>query len=159
MLGFVDCYIYIIYGGNCVCEFEMWFEGVIYEEVVCVGGGIVFFVKVINVFFVDGFVEVLILCVDMLLVEGVIMFEIKFGYGLNIEVEFNMLCVVCRFEIVCLVWVVISYFGVYVILIEYKGCNDDYIIDVVLLGLMKVYVKGFVDVVDGFCEGIVFLMV
>lgn len=63
MLGLIDCYMYIVFGGDCVGEFEMCFNGVSYEEVVKVGGGIVSMVMVGSlVMLVNG--EIIILNVD-----------------------------------------------------------------------------------------------
>lgn len=49
MFVLIDCYMYVVFVGDCVCEFEMRFEGESYEEVVWVGGGIVLIVKVMCV--------------------------------------------------------------------------------------------------------------
>lgn len=156
MFGLVDCYMYIVFGGDCVCEFEMWLEGVLYEEIVCVGGGILFSVNVICV--VDD-VELLVcvlFCVDYLIVEGVIMLEIKLGYGLIVVDEMKMLWVVWQIGEKCVIYIKIIWLVVYVLFVEYKDDCVGYICDVVIVGMDVVYVEGLIDVVDGFCEGIVF---
>lgn len=87
MLGFVDCYMYFVYGGNCVYEFELCLKGVSYEEIVCVGGGIVLMVMVICKVSEVEFVVSVLLWFDVLIGEGVIIVEIKLGYGFDVEME------------------------------------------------------------------------
>lgn len=127
MFGLIDCYIYVVFGGDWVWEFEMCLEGVFYEEIVCVGGGIVLMVRVICEVFEEELLDVVLICVDVLIVEGVMVLEIKFGYGLDMEIELCMFCVVCWIGFVCLVIVCMMFFGVYVVLLDYKGWLDVYL--------------------------------
>lgn len=40
ILGLIDVYIYIVFGGSCEKELEMWLNGVKYIDILKVGGGI-----------------------------------------------------------------------------------------------------------------------
>lgn len=95
-------------------------------------------------------------CLNVLYVEGVIMVEIKFGYGFDCENEIKLFEVVCLLGENYLVDVKIIFLGVYVLLFEYKGCSDEYI-DLVCGEMFDCVVEvDLVDVVDVFCENVGF---
>lgn len=154
--GLVDCHTHIVYGGNRAREFEMRLEGATYEEIARAGGGIVSSVKATNALSVEGLVEAALPRLDTLISEGLTTIEIKSGYGLNIEAELKMLRAARALADLRPVRVITSYLGAHATSVEYKGRNQDYILDVVLPGLERARAEGLVDAVDGFCEGIAF---
>ncbi|NML76641.1 imidazolonepropionase [Rhizobium sp. S-51] len=154
--GLIDCHTHLVYGGNRAREFEMRLEGASYEDIARAGGGIVSSVRATNALTVEGLVETVLPRLDTLIAEGVTTFEIKSGYGLNIEAELRMLRAARALESLRPVRVVTTYLAAHATPVEYKGRNDDYITDVVLPGLERAHAEGLVDAVDGFCEGIAF---
>ncbi|WP_312404525.1 imidazolonepropionase [Rhizobium sp.] len=156
--GLIDCHTHIVFGGDRAMEFEMRLEGATYEEVARAGGGIVSSVKATNALSVEGLVAAALPRVDTLLAEGVSTLEIKSGYGLSIEGELNMLRAARALEKVRPVRVVTSYLAAHATPVEYRGRNGDYITDIVLPGMDKAHAEGLIDAVDGFCEGIAFLV-
>lgn len=87
-------------------------------------------------------------------VEGIIMLEIKFGYGFIFVDESKQLCVVCILGQWCVVEIVLIFFGVYVILLG--SIVQVYIDEVCGMMIFVIVVEGLVEVVDVFCEIIVF---
>ncbi len=152
----VDCHTHLVYGGNRAREFEMRLEGASYEDVARAGGGIVSSVKATNALSEDELIAQSLPRLDTLLAEGISTIEIKSGYGLNIEAELKMLRVARRLATMRPVRIVTSYLAAHAVPLEYRGRADDYISEVVLLGLEAAKAEGLVDAVDGFCEGIAF---
>lgn len=85
--------------------------------------------------------------------------EIKFGYGFDLVSECKMLWVICCFGECLLVIVCSICLVVYVLLLEYVGCVDDYIEYICLMMFFVLVGEGLVDVVDVFCEYLVFFLV
>lgn len=96
VLGFVDLYIYVVWVGDCLSDWEVKLQGVIYEEILVWGGGICLIMWVIVVVDVVELVVLVCFCFVLLWVLGVIIIEVKSGYGFDFDVELWMLWVVCE---------------------------------------------------------------
>lgn len=152
----IDCHTHLVHGGNRANEFEMRLKGATYEEVARAGGGIVSTVTATRKASVDDLVASALPRVDAAIAEGVSVLEIKSGYGLDIEIELNMLRAARRIPKKRHVKVVTSFLGAHAIPAEYKGKADAYIDDVCIPALRAAHAERLVDAVDGFCEGIAF---
>jgi imidazolonepropionase len=154
--GLIDCHTHLVFGGDRAQEFEMRLNGASYEEVARAGGGIVSTVTATRLASVDDLVNQALPRLDAMIAEGVTVVEIKSGYGLNAEVELNMLRAARRLGDMRPVRVVTSYLGAHATPPEYKGRDDAYIDEVCIPALRLAAAEGLVDAVDGFCEGIAF---
>ena len=154
--GLIDCHTHLVYGGNRANEFEMRLEGASYEEVARAGGGILSTMNATRAASVDELVQSALPRLDALLAEGVTTLEIKSGYGLNLEVERNMLRAARQLAELRNVSIKTTFLGAHATPPEFNGDADAYIQHVANDMLPALASEGLVDAVDGFCEGIAF---
>ncbi|NVO56288.1 imidazolonepropionase [Rhodobacteraceae bacterium B1Z28] len=153
----IDCHTHIVHGGHRAEEFEMRLNGASYEEVARAGGGIISTVKATRAASVEELVAQALPRVDAMLAEGVSVIEVKSGYGLDRETELNMLRAARALSGHRPIRVVTSFLGAHAVPDNYKGRAEDYIENVCIPTLKEAHLKGLVDAVDAFCEGIAFL--
>lgn len=154
--GFIDCHTHLVYGGSRASEFELRLEGASYEEIARAGGGILSTVKATREASEDELFDSALKRMETLMAEGVCAFEIKSGYGLDLETEAKMLCVATRLRNETGLRVQRTFLGAHALPPEFKGRSDDYI-DLVCNEMMPaLYEQGLIDTVDGFCENIAF---
>ncbi|MFS4581532.1 imidazolonepropionase [Phaeobacter sp. C3_T13_0] len=152
----IDCHTHLVFGGNRAMEFEMRLNGASYEEVARAGGGIVSTVSATRAASLDDLVLGALPRLDALIAEGVTVVEIKSGYGLDREVELNMLRAARRLSELRPVSVKTTFLGAHAVPAEFKGRGDDYINDICIPALRAAHAEELVDAVDGFCENIAF---
>lgn len=87
LLGFVDFYIYLVFGGFCFDEFIWWFNGDSYMSIMECGGGIINIVCVIWEVFFEELKYKVEWFLDIMSWMGVIIVEGKSGYGLDCDIE------------------------------------------------------------------------
>ncbi|RAI02108.1 imidazolonepropionase [Acuticoccus sediminis] len=153
--GLVDCHTHLVHAGNRAKEFQMRLAGASYEEIARAGGGIVSTVASVRAASEDDLVRESLPRLEALMGEGVTTVEVKSGYGLTVEDEVKMLRAARRLGERG-VTVMTSYLGAHAVPADYRGRNDAFIDEVVILGLEAAHADGIVDAVDGFCEGIAF---
>ena len=156
--GLIDCHTHIVFGGDRAREFEMRLEGASYEEIARAGGGILSTVTATRVATEDELVALALPRLDALLAEGVCTIEVKSGYGLTIDDEMKMLRAARRLAQERPVRVVTSWLAAHAVPPEYTDRPDAYLDEVAIPGLRAAHEAGLVDAVDGFCEGIAFLV-
>ena len=154
--GLIDCHTHIVFGGNRAREFELRLQGASYEEIARAGGGIVSTVKSTREATEAELLAQALPRVDALMAEGVLVIEIKSGYGLDRETELRMLRVARQIAKHRTALIKTSFLGAHAIPPEFKGRSSDYIDDVCIPALRAAHAEGLVDAVDGFCEGIAF---
>ncbi|MBU2327757.1 MAG: imidazolonepropionase [Alphaproteobacteria bacterium] len=154
--GLIDCHTHLVHAGNRAREFEMRLAGASYEEIARAGGGIVSSVRQVREASEADLVSQTLPRLDALIAEGVTTVEVKSGYGLTVEDELKMLQAARRLAEKRQVSVTTTYLGAHATPAEYKGCNRDFIAEVVMPGLRAAHAEGLVHAVDGFCEGIAF---
>ncbi|SDE50937.1 imidazolonepropionase [Paracoccus isoporae] len=154
----IDCHTHLVHGGDRAREFEMRLEGASYEEIAREGGGILSSVIATRAADEDALVASALPRLDALLAEGVGTVEVKSGYGLTIEGEIKMLRAARRLEKLRKVRIVTSWLAAHAVPPEYKDRPDAYIDEIAIPGLRAAHDEGLVDAVDGFCEGIAFLV-
>jgi len=152
----IDCHTHTIHGGNRAAEFELRLKGASYEEIARAGGGILSTVSATRAADEDALVAQALPFVDAMIAEGVAVFEIKSGYGLDIDTELRMLRAARRIGRERRVLVRTSFLGAHAVPPEYRGRADAYLDEVCLPALRAAHAEGLVDAVDGFCEGIAF---
>lgn len=147
--GLVDCHTHLVHAGDRAAEFELRLKGASYEEIARAGGGIVSTVMQTRATSEDDLVRTAQARLRQWLAEGVVVVEVKSGYGLDRETEFKMLRAARRLQGVT---VKTTFLGAHALPSEYKGRADDYI-DFVCNEVMPL---AKADAVDAFCEGIAF---
>jgi imidazolonepropionase len=154
--GLIDCHTHIVHGGNRATEFELRLNGVSYEEISQLGGGIVSTVKATRKASVEELIESALPRIDAMLSEGITTIEVKSGYGLDMETELQMLRAARELPTHRPIRIVTSFLGAHAIPSEYSNKADFYIDEVCIPTLRRAYAEGLIDAVDGFCEGIAF---
>jgi imidazolonepropionase len=152
----IDCHTHVVHGGHRAVEFEMRLNGATYEEVARAGGGIVSTVRATRAASEDDLVAQALPRIDAMRRDGVATFEIKSGYGLDIETELKMLRAARRIAALRPVTIRTTFLGAHAIPPDYTGRPDDYLTETCLPALAAAHAEGLLDAVDGFCEGIAF---
>lgn len=152
--GLVDCHSHLVWGGSRANEWEQRLEGVSYEEIARRGGGILSTVAATRAASAESLYASARSRIEHLMHQGVTTFEIKSGYGLDIETELKMLRVATDLRDSMPIDVQRTFLGAHAVAPEYRGRADEYI-DLVC-GEMMAAVRPFCDAVDVFCEGIGF---
>lgn len=88
----------------------------IYEDIFVDGGGIFCIVDVVCGVFDDELVVIFVDYFDVMFVYGMMMVEVKIGYGFDIEIELWMFLVIDVVGLDYLVDVILMFMGVYVVL-------------------------------------------
>jgi imidazolonepropionase len=94
--GFVDCHTHVVFAGDRADEFEARCQGRTYLELAAAGGGIQRTVRATRAATADQLVQLALPRLERLLRQGVTTAEVKSGYGLEVELELNLLRVVRR---------------------------------------------------------------
>ena len=154
--GLIDCHTHIVYGGDRAGEFEMRLEGVSYEELALRGGGILSTVNNTRQASLQSLFASAQSRLNGLMNEGVTTIEIKSGYGLDADTEIKMLSVADQLDKQNQITVQKTFLGAHAMPSEFAGQKQAYINHVCDVMLPAVHATGWVDAVDGFCEGIAF---
>ncbi|MCZ8186893.1 MAG: imidazolonepropionase [Beijerinckiaceae bacterium] len=154
--GLIDCHTHLVHGGNRAREFEMRLNGATYEEIAKAGGGILSTVKATRAASEDELVASALPRLDALLAEGVTTVEIKSGYGLDRNTEWNCLRAARRLGKERPVAVRATYLGAHAIPPEWRDNRAGYVDFVAREMLPALAEAGLADAVDAFCEGIAF---
>ncbi len=155
--GLIDCHTHLIYGGNRSLEWEMRLNGVPYAEIARTGGGILNTVRATRESSSDELAAKALPRVRALMAEGVVLVEIKSGYGLTTDNELKMLCAAERF----VHWneriaISRSLLAAHAVPPEFAGRADDYVELIISDMIPQCIEHKVVDAVDVFCESIAF---
>jgi imidazolonepropionase len=153
--GLVDCHTHLVFGGNRAEEAEQRLQGFTYEDIARTGGGIVSTVRATRAAGEAGLLAQSLPRARALRDDGVTTVEIKSGYGLDFESEWNMLAVARRIGRELNMGVRTTYLAAHAVPPEFAGRADDYI-DEVCGWMEPLHEEGLIDAVDAFCEGIGF---
>ncbi len=96
--AFVDSHTHAIWAGHRLDDFEARAQGKSYEEILAAGGGIYQTVRQTAIASVETLVTLAKPRVAALLRSGAATIEVKSGYGLTPEAEFNMLRAIARLQ-------------------------------------------------------------
>lgn len=154
--GFIDCHTHLVYAGNRAHEFEARLQGVSYEEIARLGGGIQSTVTATRAATDEELFSQSIVRARALLSSGVTILEIKSGYGLDWDTELKILRVAKRIESVLPITVKITFLGAHIIPPEYRDKADQYVDLVCNEMIPRVAKEQLASAVDVFCEKIAF---
>ncbi|MBW7911772.1 MAG: imidazolonepropionase [Alphaproteobacteria bacterium] len=154
--GLIDCHTHLAYAGSRAQEFEQRLEGVSYEDIARAGGGIASTVRSVRETSEDKIFDQTLFRLLTLFRQGVTSFEIKSGYGLDLESERKLLRVATRLRDDYGFRVQRTFLGAHALPPEYKDRADDYIDLICETMLPTLAAEGLVDTVDAFCEHIAF---
>ncbi|HEX3897101.1 MAG TPA: imidazolonepropionase [Rudaea sp.] len=154
--GLVDCHTHLVFAGNRAEEFEMRLNGKTYEEIARAGGGIVSTVSKTRAAAEEQLFAQSLPRARALLANGVTTFEIKSGYGLDLDNEAKMLRVARRIGEQLGVTVRTTFLGAHAVPPEFAGRRSEYVDEICSRMLPAIARENLADAVDAFCENIAF---
>jgi len=149
--GLVDCHTHLIYAGDRKNEMQQRMAGTPYMEILKNGGGILSTVKATRQASEDDLYEMARQRVRRMMTLGTTAFEIKSGYGLDLDTEKKMLRVGQRLRKNLKVPITLTYLGAHA---APKGKTIDQYFEFVMEHLPEF--RNLADGVDIFCERDVF---
>ena len=154
--GFIDCHTHIVHAGNRAPEIERRLAGESYASIARAGGGILSTVKATRAASMPQLVESALPRVDALLSEGVTTFEIKSGYGLDLDTELRMLEAAHAIGAQRSVSISTSYLGAHAVPPEYAGDASGYVDWLCAELIPAVAASKLADAFDAYCEQFAF---
>lgn len=155
-VGLIDCHTHLIFAGNRANEFEQRLCGASYESIAKAGGGIKSTVKATREVSFDELYRIAKQRLTQMIQQGCLGFEIKSGYGLDLETECRMLDVAKQLSEDLDIDIHRTFLGAHALPNEYMHRSDDYIHFVCEEVLPKVKEENLAHSVDVFCESIGF---
>ena len=152
----IDCHTHLVYAGDRAAEFEQRLRGVSYAEIAAAGGGIISTVQATRAATEQQLYDAALPRIRKLMNEGVMTFEIKSGYGLDVAAERKMLRVATRLRDDLGLRIQRTFLGAHSLPPEYAGQSDAYIDFICNDMLPSLDEEKLIDAVDGFCENIGF---
>jgi len=152
----IDCHTHLVYAGNRYSEFAMRLEGVSYEAIAKMGGGIHSTVSATRAASEEELFQQSLPRAQALLAGGVTTIEIKSGYGLDLETELKILRVAKRIGETLNITVKKTFLGAHTVPAEFQGRANEYINFVCETVLPHIAELKLADAVDVFCETIAF---
>ncbi|MGI9275568.1 MAG: imidazolonepropionase [Endozoicomonas sp.] len=154
--GLIDCHSHLVFGGQRAQEFEQRLQGVPYESIAAMGGGILATVRATRVRSREQLLKAALPRLKALTSEGVTRIEIKSGYGLNLPDEIKMLETARGLEDVHPIQVSTTLLAAHALPPEFAGRPDDYINLICQQMIPEVADRKLADAVDVYCENIAF---
>lgn len=154
--GLIDCHTHSVFAGDRSSEFEQRLNGMSYEKIAALGGGIASTVRATRRATEEQLYAQSLPRIEQLRREGVTTLEIKSGYGLDQDNEAKMLRVIRKLGQNLPMRICSTYLAAHALPIEYKDRADEYIDLVCTQMLPKFYQAGLLDAVDAFCEHLAF---
>ena len=154
--GLIDCHTHLIYAGDRGHEFAARLRGATYEEIALAGGGIVSTMRATRQASVEELIEQSMGRARGLIGDGVTTFEVKSGYGLDLETELKMLRAGRLLAQRLGVSVVTTFLGAHALPPEFAGRQDDYVRHLIEVMLPAVAAEKLADAVDAYHERIAF---
>lgn len=154
--GLVDCHTHLVFGGGRADEFEARLEGASYEDIARRGGGILSTVHATREASEQALFDSALPRLKALVEDGVMLVEIKSGYGLDVASELKMLRVARRLGEALPVRVVTTLLGAHALPPEYANDSDGYIDLICNEMIPAAAAESLADAVDVFCEKIAF---
>jgi len=125
--GLVDPHTHLIWAGDRAEEFEQRLEGASYQEIMAAGGGINHTVQQTRDASLTELVDQGKARLNRMLRHGTTTVEVKTGYGLNPEVELNMLNAIALLDAECEIDLVPTFLGAHAVPPEYADDPDAYV--------------------------------
>lgn len=149
----VDAHTHLVFGGDRSHEYMMRLSGATYEEIAAMGGGIVSTMKATNALSRTELLKLAQDRIKTLKSYGVGTIEIKSGYGLNFEKEYEIALIVNDLKNIFQpdVQILHTFMAAHAIPKEFET-SYEYMKEIVLPLLDKLHTEGLVDAVDIFHE-------
>ena len=125
--GLIDCHTHLVYGGERSDEFESRLKGETYQSIAKRGGGIKSTVQSTRNASFEQLYSLAKARLLSMIKQGCLTFEIKSGYGLDLETECRMLRVAEQLAQDLGINISTTYLGAHTVPHEYIGRADDYI--------------------------------
>lgn len=154
--GLIDCHTHLIYAGNRAEEFAQRAQGMTYEEIAKLGGGIQSTVRQTRLASEDELFAQSLPRAQAIVASGVTTLEIKSGYGLELATEIKMLRVAKRIAQVLPITLKTTLLAAHVIAPEYQARPKEYVDLICHEMIPLVATEKLADAVDVFCEKIAF---
>lgn len=154
--GLIDCHTHSVFAGDRSSEFEQRLNGMSYEKIAALGGGIASTVRATRRATEDELYTQSLARIEQLRREGVTTLEIKSGYGLDQDNEAKMLRVIRKLGQNLPMHICSTFLAAHALPIEYKDRADEYIDLVCTQMLPEFHQMGLFDAVDAFCEHLAF---
>jgi len=154
--GFVECHTHTAFAGSRAEEFKLKLNGVSYEEISKLGGGIANTMNAVRNSSFDALIKLIKPRIDYFISQGITTLEIKSGYGLSFYDEIKLLQVIKELNKLCKIDIIPTFLGAHTFPPEYKNDNDKYI-DLIINELIP-YVANhnLAKFCDVFCESTAF---
>lgn len=150
--GLIDCHTHLIFAGSRAHEFKQRLEGVTYQEIAALGGGIKATVQATNLATHEELFNLAKQRIQIMQQYGVTTIEVKSGYGLSVSGEIKILEVAKQLNELDGVDIIATFLGAHATPDGYT--NDEYIDLIIEQMLPKI--GHLTKVIDGFCEKIAF---
>jgi imidazolonepropionase len=150
--GFVDSHTHLVHSGTRETEFVDRIRGLSYADIAARGGGILNSAAKLANALEDDLFEESLKRVKQAMRMGTLAFEIKSGYGLNLEAELKMLRVIKRIKEAVDVPVKATFLGAHAVPNAFKGDPKGYVKHVIEIILPRVAEAQLADYIDVFCE-------
>ncbi len=154
--GFVDPHTHLVFSGFRENEFHLRFQGASYLEILKSGGGILQTVKKVRESSFEDLFASSKRNLLALLKSGSTTFEVKSGYGLDLESEIKMLYVVKALNHEKIARLIPTFLGLHALPPEFKNNPGDYVDYMTYQVLPEIAKRGLATFVDAFVEKGVF---
>ncbi len=152
--GLIDCHTHLVFGGDRIDDWRKRLEGVSYQEIAEQGGGILSSVRATREASAEDLYQSAARRLERMLAGGVTTFEIKTGYGLDLENELKQLQVIQRLARQSRANVIPTLLAAHAIPPEFRERPDDYV-DLICNEIIPAAAPHCVSV-DAFCESFAF---
>ena len=152
MPTYCDSHTHIVYAGERVDEFVQRLEGMSYQEIAALGGGILNSAARLDKTSEKQLYEQAAQRLELCAYQGTGALEIKSGYGLNLEAELKMLRVAKRLSEKYPVAIKTTFLGAHALPELYKNQKDEYVQQVCKEMIPEVAAQKLADYIDVFCE-------
>ena len=156
MPGFVDAHTHPVFGGTRVEEFEERALGATYQEIAARGGGIQYTVNATRAMYEEILAYEAWRYTDWFLRSGTTTIEAKSGYGLSLEDELKILCVIRRLDESTPLRYVPTFLGAHSVPPEYRARREQYVSLIIDEMLPAIAHEKLAEYCDVFCEEKVF---
>ncbi|MCX6245848.1 MAG: imidazolonepropionase [Bacteroidetes bacterium] len=150
--SFCDSHTHLVYAGSREIEYIDKIRGLSYEEIARRGGGILNSAKRLHDASEEELAEQALKRLKEIMMLGTGAVEIKSGYGLNVEDELKMLCVIRKLKELSPLTIVSTFLGAHAVPAEYKGRQDEFVDLVINEMIPMVASEGLADYIDVFCD-------
>jgi imidazolonepropionase len=152
MPGFVDSHTHLIFAGSRVNDYELRLRGKTYEEIARAGGGIQSSAQKVQKASVLSLAQQARKFLDQFAAHGTTTVEVKSGYGLEIEQEAKILCVISALQMCQPLELVPTLLALHALPASYRGRSAQYVDEVIRRLIPGVARRGLAEFIDCFCD-------